>query len=70
MAKKNKLPVATSMPEMAKPSKESMEYERQWRAKEALETIEKAEDHKQDRDLMRDVKQLAKSKIKNLGKIC
>lgn len=43
--------------------------ERQWRAKDALNDLERAEAHKKDKILMKDVKQLAKQKIKCLDKI-
>lgn len=44
--------------------------EREWRAKSALEDIERAEGHKRDKNLMGDVKKLAKEKVKSLNKIC
>lgn len=43
--------------------------ERKYKAEDALRDIERAEGHKRDRGLMRDVKKLAKDKIKSLGKI-
>lgn len=43
--------------------------ERKWKAEDALRDIERAETHKRDKGLMRDVKCLAKDKIKSLGKI-
>ena len=70
MAKKSVLPVATSSPEAYKPSADEEKRERHYRAKSALEDIERAEGHKADKDLMKSVKQLAKDKIKNLGKVC
>jgi len=67
---KNKLPVAKASVEpveVAMPTKaEDMKY----KAKYALEDIERAEAHKQDRELMKHVKAAAKSKMKALGKIC
>lgn len=66
MAKKNKLPVSTPMPETTMPNKdEQMRY----RAEGALFDIERAEKHKGDRELMGHVKKLAKEKIKNLKEI-
>ena len=44
--------------------------EREYRARSALDDIEKAEKHKTDRDLMKDVKKLGREKVKNLKKIC
>lgn len=52
--------------------KTSVDYEareRKYKAEDALRDIERAEGHKRDRDLMKDVKKLAKDKIKSLGKI-
>ncbi len=77
MAKMNKLPVVSnSTTSNASPMKhekaESAAYEakeRKWKAEEALSTIERAEAHKRDKALMREVKSLAKDKIKCLDKI-
>lgn len=68
----NKLPIATSSvePSMPSQSKESKDRERRWRAEEALRDIERAEGHKSNKDLMKDVSQLASEKVKNLKKIC
>lgn len=44
--------------------------ERKWKAEDALRDIERAEGHKRDKDLMKDVKSLAKEKVKSLNKIC
>jgi hypothetical protein len=44
--------------------------ERKWKAEDALRDIERAEGHKRDRSLMKDVKSLAKEKVKSLNKIC
>lgn len=40
-----------------------------WRAEDALRDIERAETHKSDKALMKDVKVLAKQKMKSLSKI-
>ena len=78
MAKKSmKLPVASSKPvpvkivhdEISMPAKEDAR-ERKWRAEDALKDIERAEGHKRDKDLMGDVKKLAKEKVKSLNKVC
>jgi hypothetical protein len=72
---KNKLPVATASPSNAvdmdrKPTKEQMERERRYRAEEAMHDLERAEGHKKDKDLMKDVKMVAKEKMESLKKIC
>jgi hypothetical protein len=46
------------------------DYERKHKAKYALEDIERAEGHRRDKELMRDVKKLAKEKVKSLKEIC
>lgn len=72
MAKANKLPTTSSMPAAVPAPKSDKGYEereRKYRAEDALRDIERAEGHKGDKSLMKDVKQLAKAKIKSLGKI-
>ena len=44
--------------------------ERKRKAKYALEDIERAEGHKRDKSLMKDVKQVAREKMNSLKKIC
>ena len=67
---KNKLPVASTSEVSEKMKSKAYEAsERKYRAEDALRTIEKAEQHKSDKGLMRDVKGLAREKIKCLGKI-
>ena len=44
--------------------------ERKWKAEDALRDIERAEAHKRDKQLMADVKGLAKEKMNSLKKIC
>jgi hypothetical protein len=72
-SKLNKLPVSNA--EMPSPSivmprsKEHEERERHYRAEDALGTIEKAEKHKLDKNLMKDVKKLVKEKVKTFKKI-
>lgn len=46
------------------------ERERRYRAEDALRDIERAEGHKKNKDLMRDVKKVAKEKINTMKKIC
>lgn len=43
---------------------------KRYRAEDALRDIERAEGHKRDKSLMKDVKSLAKEKVKSLNKIC
>jgi len=75
MAKKNlKMAVegvATAAPEasIARRSKEDEARERRYRAESALHDIERAEGHKKDKELMRDVKQCAKEKMQTMGKV-
>lgn len=60
------LPTTRASVEPAMPTKdEDMKY----KAKYALEDIERAEAHKQDKELMKHVKAAAKQKVKCLSKI-
>lgn len=64
---KNRLPTTTDMAQgMPRVSQE----ERRYRAEDALRVIEKAETHKRDKSLMRDVKGLAKERVESLKKVC
>jgi hypothetical protein len=75
--KKNKLPVSDKLVKVhvvsnsttsnASPMKTDESRERKWKAEDALRDIERAEQHKKDKSLMKDVKSLAKEKIKSLG---
>jgi hypothetical protein len=75
MAKKNlKMAVegvATAAPEasIAIRSKEDKARERKWKAEDALRDIERAEGHKKNKELMRDVKQCAKEKMQTMNKV-
>jgi predicted metal-dependent hydrolase len=75
MAKKNlKMAVegvVTAAPEasIARRSKEDEARERKWKAEDALRDIERAEGHKKNKELMRDVKQCAKEKMQTMGKV-
>lgn len=65
-----KMPVARASEAVEiKPDPGHEVRERKYRAEDALRTIEQAEKCKSDKGLMRDVKSLAKEKIKHLGKI-
>lgn len=44
--------------------------DRKWRAQDALRDIQRAESHKSDKTLMKDVKALAKEQVNNLKKFC
>jgi len=77
-SKKTKMPVegiltvnASTQPQatIARDTKESDERERKYRAKSALEDIERAEEHKRDKALMKDVKACARDKMKAYGKL-
>lgn len=67
---KNKLPVTDTSAKVLPASPKMDEQEKKWRTEDALRTIEKAEEHKRDKGLMKEVRSMAKSKMKNLGKIC
>lgn len=77
MAKKS-LPVAAKPvpvkivhePEPASKNSDYEARERKYRAEDALRDIERAEGHKRDKQLMGDVKKLAKDKMNSLKKIC
>lgn len=64
----NKLPIAkTSVaPAMVNASPEDMK----WKARDALSTIERANEHMQDEKLMTHVKAMAKEKMEALKKVC
>jgi len=67
-----KLPVqeAAIVQPRIRPSVEDKERERKWKAEDALRDIERAEGHKKDKELMRDVKTVAREKAKTMSKIC
>lgn len=44
--------------------------ERKYKAEDALRDIERAEGHRRDKNLMKDVKSLAKEKVKSLKGLC
>lgn len=81
MAKKQSkgLPVAAKQPvpvrivhapDNAKPDAGYEARKRKYRAEDALRDIERAEGHKRNKELMGDVKKLAKEKVNSLKKIC
>ena len=67
---KNKLPIASTAVDMPKPSKDSTERERRWRAEDALRVAQQHESNKKDSGLMRDMKSVAKEKMKELKSVC
>lgn len=69
MSKKNKLPVASTEPVNPAPNTEKDFDDRRYKAEDALRVIERAENYKKDKALMKDVKALAREKIKCLGNI-
>lgn len=44
--------------------------DRQWKAQDALRDIQRAEDHRKDKGLMKDVKNLAKKQMNDLKGFC
>lgn len=71
----HKLPVAgakvSTMPEPATAKMDDYEArEKRYKIEDALGTIERAEKFKADKSLMRDVKKMAKDKMKMYGKLC
>lgn len=79
MAKKNKLPVEPLKASKTKPipvkivsdvATSPVDNDKKWRAEDALRDIQRAKKHEQDKELMRDVKKLAKDQVNSLKKIC
>lgn len=54
---------------ISKRTHEEEARERKWRAEDALRDIERAEKHKSDKSLMKDVRSCAKEKMKAYGKL-
>jgi hypothetical protein len=78
---KNKLPTTPAIPmesaispastkRDANDIKKDEARERRWKAEDALRTMEQAEKHKKDKQLMKDIKQLAREKVKDLKGLC
>lgn len=72
MAKKFKsIPVAMPIDSPCssyKPTKADVERERKYQAEDALRTIQRANEVKKDKDLMKDVKALVKEQMKAVSK--
>ena len=64
---KSSLPIATASETRERANAAD---EMKWKAKNALEDIERAEGHKRDKDLRKHVKKAAKDKMNSLKKIC
>lgn len=75
MAKK-KLPTAKyvsdapSAPVAYKQSKEDLEHQRRYAAEDGLRAIQRAEEIKEDKRLMGDIKTLAQEQVSNLKRFC
>ncbi len=72
MAKKSsKLPVDMPSPACTsyKPNKADVERERRYRAEDALRSIQRAEEVRKDKGLMREVKQYVKEQAKTVSKL-
>lgn len=65
----NKLPTTSPCEVTGKRTKEDEGRERRWRAEDALRTLSQAEKYKGDKQLMNDVKALAKEQMNDLKKI-
>lgn len=74
--KKSSLPVekiATAVVDkMSNPSRSSEDTarERKWKVEDALRTLQSAEEVRKDKSLVREAKQLAKTKMRELKNIC
>lgn len=71
---KSKLPVAKStalsMPKEYVPTKEDKARERRYAAEDGLRAIQRAEEVKNNKQLMADIKALATEQVSNLKKFC
>jgi hypothetical protein len=64
-------PMAVNPAKVSEADKKKMEdRERRYRAEDALRDIERAEQHKTNKQLMSDVKTLAREKVTALDKVC
>lgn len=67
MAKKNKLPVESLGSSV--PTASDKARERRYQVESALSTMQRAEEIKKDKPLMKDIKCLAKEQMAALGKV-
>lgn len=65
---KNKLPTTDSS--VVSTPREDDERERKYKAEDALHTLQRSEEIRKDKSLMKDVKKVAKERIKNASKFC
>lgn len=73
MAKKQKLPIAkttSSVPEPYRPTKEDEARQRRYRAEDGLRVLQQAEEIKNDKRRMSDIKALAKEQMETAKKFC
>ena len=63
--------VDTMLPKVSQKSDADYEArERKYRAESALSDLERAEKHRADKSLMKDVKSLAKERMEHMKKLC
>jgi hypothetical protein len=63
--------VDTMLPKVSQKSDSEYEArERKYRAESALSDLERAEKHRSDKALMKDVKSLAKERMEHMKKLC
>ena len=63
--------VDTMSPKVSQSSDRDYEArERKYRAEDALRDLERAEKHRSDKTLMKDVKSLAKERVEQMKKLC
>lgn len=65
---KNRLPVENSPCVATKPTKDDEARERRYRAQDALRTLQQADDYRQNKQLMGDIKALAKEQMETAKK--
>ena len=68
MAKKSKIMVAEAAPASYKQSKEDLERQRRYEAEDAMRTLTRAEEIRNDKGLMGRVKSIAKEQMKTAAK--
>lgn len=66
----SKAPIPVKIVHDAPEVSTSRDSDMKWKAQDALRDIERAETHKQDKELMKHVKTMAQEKMNSLKKIC
>lgn len=66
-SKKTRMPVESCMP--ARVSRDDEARERKYRAEDALRTMQRADEIKRDKGLVKDMKALAREQMAALGKV-